>query len=201
MISAGSFFKGVAMFCPGCGKQLAEDARFCSFCGRSAVPGTVNPPKTPQTQIAPSQLRPTRWRDHLDKAVWISLALLIGFAVIAVYRGRHTSAPPASSPVPVGQSTPHSPPSAAQRAAQIMEVRFSLEPTIERGPEGEVYIAGSTNLPDGMKIGAEVDGKWGTPTRRSDYAADEAILVRNGHFRSVGLMSGGKLQQCKRMPA
>jgi len=56
---------------------------------------------------------------------------------------------------------------------------ITLSATAERGSTGEVAIVGSTNLPDGTKIGAEVDG-----------AQDFNIRVSRGAFRSAGFTNG-----------
>jgi hypothetical protein len=46
----------MAVRCPGCGSQLAANARFCSLCGKEAVPATL--PTTPPVQMAPQTVRP-----------------------------------------------------------------------------------------------------------------------------------------------
>jgi len=49
-----------------------------------------------------------------------------------------------------------------------------LKPVAERGPQGEIYISGTTNLPDGMKMWV-VLGHKGT---------EEEAFISEGSFRS-----------------
>ncbi len=64
--------------------------------------------------------------------------------------------------------------------------RYTLpaEPTLEahalRGPEGESYIVGSTNLPDGMKMLVHV----GAP---KVIASDNRVHVHNSKFETITL--------------
>lgn len=56
----------------------------------------------------------------------------------------------------------------------VMPKEFAIAPTAERGPEGEIYISGTTNFPDGMKMWVQLGPK----------KAQEDAIVRRGHFRS-----------------
>lgn len=38
------------MYCPNCGKQIAEESRFCMWCGK-AMPGTEPEPPTPEKKV------------------------------------------------------------------------------------------------------------------------------------------------------
>src|ERR1700693_1770501 len=51
---------------------------------------------------------------------------------------------------------------------------IKLNVRAERGQEGEIFIVGSTNLPDGMKLGVQI-----TSERRLE-AEDFEVVVRNG---------------------
>jgi hypothetical protein len=39
-----------------------------------------------------------------------------------------------------------------RRSVMSCQREFSSNPVVERAPEGEIYISGSTNFPDGMKM-------------------------------------------------
>lgn len=56
----------------------------------------------------------------------------------------------------------------------VLPDEFVLTPSAERGREGEIYISGTTNFPDGMKM-------WVTLGTKKDK---EDAIVRGGHFRS-----------------
>jgi hypothetical protein len=49
-----------------------------------------------------------------------------------------------------------------------------LAPVAERGPEGEIYVSGTTNFPDGMKMWVILGPK----------KAQQDVFVRGGKFRS-----------------
>ena len=68
-----------------------------------------------------------------------------------------------------------------------------LDAIAERGSEGEIYISGTTNLPDGMRIGVEIpDVKWKEtikdPQGRSRtvtiWSQDLELTIQSGRFRS-----------------
>jgi len=76
-------------------------------------------------------------------------------------------------------SRPSHPESApASRAGRpkpyVLPAEFSLEPAAERGPQGEIYVSGTTNFPDGMKMWVDVGRK----------KARQDAFVREGKFRS-----------------
>lgn len=74
-----------------------------------------------------------------------------------------------SQPSPVSSSAP--------QKAYVLPAEFSINPVAERGLEGEIYISGTTNFPDGMKMQL-VLGPEG--------AAQDAF-VRGASFRSGAL--------------
>jgi hypothetical protein len=74
-------------------------------------------------------------------------------------------------------SQPSRPASAARPASQkpyVLPQEFSLKPIAERGSQGEIYISGTTNFPDGMKMWVDV----GRKKVRQD------AFVRGGRLRS-----------------
>lgn len=78
----------------------------------------------------------------------------------------------------VGCSTER--PSVSEAAPQkpyVLPAEFSLKPVAERGTEGEIYISGTTNFPDGMKM-------WVVVGRKK---AQQDAFVRDGKFRSAPL--------------
>jgi hypothetical protein len=79
------------------------------------------------------------------------------------------------------ESGPSSPPK-----RYILPAEFLLEPSAERGPEGEIFFVGSTNLPDGMEIRVEIlDGP-------RVAGQDSGLFIKGGRFRSSGFTSGKK---------
>jgi hypothetical protein len=77
---------------------------------------------------------------------------------------------PASQPVPA--------------VKYVLPAEIKLDARAERGPEGETFIVGSTNLPDAMRLG--IDILVGQKTEAQDWH----IVVRNGQFRSAGFTHG-----------
>ncbi|MGB9103723.1 MAG: hypothetical protein WCC59_03100 [Terriglobales bacterium] len=61
-----------------------------------------------------------------------------------------------------------------------MPAELSLKPVAERGPQGEIYISGTTNFPDGMKMWVILGPK----------RAQQDAFVRGGAFRSGPLYQG-----------
>jgi hypothetical protein len=83
------------------------------------------------------------------------------------------------------------------KAAYTLPDQFIFEPSAERGPEGQVFITGHTNLPDGLKIGVEVGlGKYRMtkdllkiPWKAGYIEWDFQVVISDGRFRSFGLRS------------
>ena len=72
---------------------------------------------------------------------------------------------------------------------------ITIDTVAERGQDGQIFLSGSTNLPDGIKIGVEIqDMKWeesfkdfqGRTRRGTGLSQDMSIIVDSGHFRSQG---------------
>lgn len=76
------------------------------------------------------------------------------------------SSGPSDQSRPVAPSVPPKP--------YVIPAEFSLKPVAERGPAGEIYISGTTNFPDGMKMWVIVGPK----------KAQQDAFVRGGRFRS-----------------
>jgi len=75
---------------------------------------------------------------------------------------------------------------ATQRKAHYtMPSEIVLDVSAERGSGGEIFIVGSTNLPDGTKIGAEV------PFGQKRLGQDFEIYISGGKFRSAGFGARG----------
>jgi hypothetical protein len=68
--------------------------------------------------------------------------------------------------------------------AYSLPANFKLDVAAERGPEGQVFIVGSTNLPDETKLSIE------TSRGQESGSGDSAVFVMNGHFRSAGFTKG-----------
>lgn len=76
------------------------------------------------------------------------------------------------------------PVTALTKARYTMPAEITLEVSAERGNGGEIFIVGSTDLPDGVKIGAEV------PFGKKRLGQDFNIYIRGGKFRSSGFGAG-----------
>ena len=63
----------------------------------------------------------------------------------------------------------------------VLPDEITLEFTAERGGAGEIVIVGSTNLPDGTKIGAQL-----LSTDNKVQGQDFEIYISGGRFRSAG---------------
>jgi hypothetical protein len=71
-------------------------------------------------------------------------------------------------------------------ASYVLPTELFLKFMVRRGAEGEVYIDGSTNLPEGLKVNFEVAAAGKEP------APSGTVIVRNGEFRSAGLMAASR---------
>jgi hypothetical protein len=77
------------------------------------------------------------------------------------------------------RENPKSPQTVRTKPAYTLPSKLFLRTEATRGPEGEIYIHGSTNLPHGLNIELEV-----TPTK-----VYGEVTVQNGSFTSTGLMA------------
>jgi hypothetical protein len=100
-------------------------------------------------------------------------AILLGLCLVSALANRWGGRQPEVAPV-----------SAVPQAPYVLPSQIKLDVRAERGPEGEIFIVGSTNLPDGMKIGVE------TANEKRIEGQDFEIFVRNGQFRSAGFTNG-----------
>jgi hypothetical protein len=73
----------------------------------------------------------------------------------------------------------------------VIPAEITLKAAAARGPEGEMLISGTTNLPDGTKLWVFVKQPNWMPKAASRYlwgiAGDDHVLVRNGAFRTKPL--------------
>lgn len=70
-----------------------------------------------------------------------------------------------------------------------LPAELTIDMRAERGPEGEIYVLGSTNLPDRFKLWVHVESGRGPHGEPKAIASDDAVLVSNGAFKTVGLWS------------
>lgn len=75
----------------------------------------------------------------------------------------------------------------------VLPSEVFLSATAERGPEGQIFITGSTNLPNGLRIGVELPGlklkqsvKDPQGGRRlvTFFPQDLNMIIQHGRFRS-----------------
>jgi hypothetical protein len=78
------------------------------------------------------------------------------------------------------EPVPPSPPAQARPKPYVLPAEFSLVPAAQRGAQGEVYISGTTNFPDGMKMWVVLGSK----------KAQQDAFVKGGQFRSGPLYQG-----------
>jgi len=70
-----------------------------------------------------------------------------------------------------------------------LPAELSLSTHAERGPEGEIYVVGSTNLPDGFKLWVHVESGRLPRGAARVVASDDGVFVRNSRFKTVALWS------------
>lgn len=107
----------------------------------------------------------------------VGITMVIAVVSAHVYRGTPESAVRAAraDAAPTSKATV-----ASEYAASG---RFEIKPVAERGRGGEIYIAGTTNFPDGMKMWVELGpGK-----------ARETVFVRGGRFRTEAFEQGATI--------
>jgi hypothetical protein len=67
------------LFCPGCGRKLTGDEKFCRTCGKSLAEEGV-PPSAPQP---PAALGPSSEENKTDPLLAVRVVLLIGAGISA----------------------------------------------------------------------------------------------------------------------
>ncbi|HKM79598.1 MAG TPA: zinc ribbon domain-containing protein [Candidatus Acidoferrum sp.] len=107
-------------------------------------------------------------------AWFFGIAIAFGLLIAIISNiGDGPNKPPVS---PIPRPTP--------AASYVLPTKIELDARAERGPDGETFITGSTNLPDGIKLG--IDILVGQKLGGQDYD----VIVRNGQFRSAGFTKG-----------
>ena len=97
-----------------------------------------------------------------------AVACLFALFIVLIDCSSETSRPGSVAPQP------------APREPYVIPAEFLLKPVAERGLEGEIYISGTTNFPDGMKMWVVLGPK----------KAQQDAFVRGGRFRSGPLYQG-----------
>jgi hypothetical protein len=82
-----------------------------------------------------------------------------------------------SEPVPNSSSSSPAAATPSSPKPHVLPAEFFLKPVVERGKDGEIYISGTTNLPDGMKMWVTLGSK----------KAQQDAFVSGGQFRSGAL--------------
>lgn len=115
----------------------------------------------------------------------LTFSILFAIAVLSIACQRDSDRAPESTPTPQKYQLPSD---------------ISLEALAERGPEGQVFITGSTNLPDGVRIGVEIGAvKRKEPTNAREVqdraikrmTQEANVVIQGGHFRSAGFLLNG----------
>ena len=91
-----------------------------------------------------------------------AILLAVGFAAVACNQGK-----------------PNNSASNLKRGEYVLPSDFFLRAKARRGPEGEVFIDGSTNLPDGLTFDVRVPSGEVGPK----------VVVQEGQFHSTGFMA------------
>ena len=98
------------------------------------------------------------------------------------------------------KSTPTSRESVPTSQKYQLPSDISLEALAERGPEGQIFITGSTNLPDGVRIGVEIGRVKRKEPTTARQVQDRAIrrmthpgnvVIQGSHFRSDAFLLNG----------
>lgn len=79
----------------------------------------------------------------------------------------------------------------------VLPSNASLDATAERGPEGQIFITGSTNLPNNLRIGVEIPGiKWQETVKDrqgrrkgTHFSQDLQMIIQDGRFRSHSFLA------------
>jgi hypothetical protein len=69
-------------------------------------------------------------------------------------------------------------------ANYVLPAEIKLNARAERGPEGETFIAGTTNLPDGTRLGVDI------LAGQKIEAQDWHLVVKGGQFKSASFTKG-----------
>jgi hypothetical protein len=100
----------------------------------------------------------------------------------------------------VSQNQNNKPTSTSQRATSEnyqLPSDTTIDTVAERNQDGQIFLSGSTNLPDGMKLGVEIpDITWkenfkdfqGRTSLATRISQDMEMIVQGGHFRSLGFL-------------
>src|ERR1700735_160117 len=94
-----------------------------------------------------------------------TLPLSLGFCFLAIC---------CSGPLSTSPTSPVKP--------YVLPADFTLNAHAERGSEGEIYIVGSTNFPDGLKMWIHVE------SGAREIAGDDNVTVQNSRFKTIGLL-------------
>jgi|GEM_PF-1950083 len=179
--------------CPDCGRQVSDAAPSCPGCGRPTDaraaylrPGPAGPQAKPRWYHHPVVIAlllvlffplgaVLLWTaPNARLTTKLGATLLFAFLWLAIIRGGHAGN--------AGQATPA--PQAAMAAptrAYVLPAEIALAASAQRTRSGEIVIVGTTNLPDGTKLGAELAG-----------GQDYDIHVAEGAFRSTGFTDHGR---------
>lgn len=79
------------------------------------------------------------------------------------------------------EGNPNSSQPAPAKSAYVLPSELFIKTTVSRGVEGEVYVHGSTNLPDGLNIAVEL-----TPGKP---VVGDTVTVKDGRFTTGRLMT------------
>jgi hypothetical protein len=90
--------------------------------------------------------------------------------------------------VVAGCSSPSEPVATSGKTLYTMPAEILVEVKAERDITGKVFIDGSTNLPNGTKVGVEVES---VVSGKKRLAQDFEIFISGGKFRSEGFTAGG----------
>jgi len=140
-----------------CGIQVGNNARACPKCGHRFTGGPVK--FLAWFIIAGAVLFGVKAMMNQDGPDIANTPKALAPAISAVASSRAETTPTKSYVIPP---------------------EFSLVPTVQRGAQGEIYISGATNFPNGMKMWVILGPK----------KAQQDAFVLNGEFRSGPLYQG-----------
>jgi hypothetical protein len=107
----------------------------------------------------------------------------VTLGILSLSCGKHDTSSSGGGGTPLGSPGNPGAPVQPVAAPYVLPADVTIDVAAERGAGGEIVLVGSTNLPDGTKLGAEVPlGK----------GQDYSIFVAGGRFKSEGFSDGGR---------
>lgn len=158
------------MYCSNCGKQIADNSAFCSYCGRP-VTGQNAQQSAPQTNPKPAKSRQTQKQSIWVRLVVIVVFFLVGrFLIAPLFLEKKTSSPEVTTP-----------------AFTVPEIKFEKpEVSIPTVPEIPTTMP---EIPATVAPQQDLSGSW-----------ERVNIKKNGNSYDVGAFTLNRtLKNCTQM--